>query len=62
MVTSSIDHDEAMIQSWMRHPEHAKFAMDEAIKERDFEDIKIIWERIQEVMLRLKLQSEAKSA
>ena len=23
---SVIDHDEAMIQSWMRHPEHAKSA------------------------------------
>ena len=62
MVTSSISHDEATIQSYMRRPDLAKSSLNSTIEEGDLEWIRVIWRRIQEVMLRLKAQNEAKSA
>lgn len=63
MVTGYITHEEAMIESYMRHPDFAEYALNEAIQDGDIEDIRITWRRINEAKARMQTASfEAASA
>ena len=55
MKVGYITHEEATIQSYMRHPEFAEYALNEAIKDGDIDDIRTTWRRIQEARARARL-------
>lgn len=59
-----ITHEEATIQSFIRHPEFAEYALNDAIEEGDIEYIRKIQHRIQEAKKRTEAQNskEAVSA
>ena len=52
MEVGFITHEEATIQSFMRDPEFAEYALNDAIEEGDIDDIRTTWRRIQEAKKR----------
>ncbi len=57
MSVGYITHEEATIQSFMRDPEFAEYALNDAIKEGDIDEIRTVWHRIQKAKERKVSQS-----
>lgn len=54
-----ITHEEATIQSFMRDPEFAEYALNDAIAEGDIEEIRTVWRRMNEAKTRSKIVQAA---
>ena len=52
MITDSIDHEEAMIRSYMRDPMFAEYMLNDAIQEGDLNEVRRVWRRMCEAKMR----------